>query len=283
MAVVPFAFQQDTDDPALRANYDARWYTEGRAGIGALARQADSLGMRLVIKPQIWIRDGWSGDIAFASEADWTTWEAAYQDFALAYARLSAEVGAPLFVIGAELGPAVRARESFWRGLIAEIRTVYDGDLTYAANWYDVVEHVPFWDALDYVGVQAYFPLSDVPSPSIDALRAGWAAHKADLEAVHVRTGKPILFTEIGYRDVGHAAARPWEWPARGDAVEADEALQARLYTAFFEEVWPEPWLAGAIVWKVHPPSDRTHAGDFTPQGKLAEAVIRRAFRGEAP
>ncbi len=283
LSVVPFGFQPRTDDPDLRANFDARWYTEGDAGIRALARQADTLGLRLVLKPHLWIGshdpEQWSAHIGFETEADWQRWEAAYRAFALHYARLSAEIGAPLFVVGAELGRSVREREAFWRGLIAEVRAVYDGELTYAANWYDDFEQVPFWDALDLIGVQAYFPLSEAEAPSLAALRAGWDRHEAALEAVHARTGKPVLFTEIGYRDVPHAAARPWEWPARGAAEAAtDEALQARLYTAFFEEVWPEPWLAGAILWKWHPPSERSRSGDFTPQGKPAEAVIRRAF-----
>ncbi len=280
VAVVPFGFQRRTDDPALRSNVDARWYTEGQAGIRALARQADTLGLRLVIKPQVWMRGGWSADIAFETEADWQAWEARYRDLALFYARLSAEIDAPLFVVGTELGKAVRAREAFWRSLIAEVRTIYPGALTYAANWYDDFEHVPFWDALDYVGVQAYFPLSEMEVPSPADLRAGWDRHKAALRAVHVRTGKPVLFTEIGYRDVPHAAARPWEWPDHhAPAAETDEALQARLFTAFFDEVWPEPWLAGAVLWKWYPPGDRSHAGDFTPQGKPAEAVIQQGFR----
>jgi hypothetical protein len=283
VTVIPFAFQRRTDSPELRTNYDADWYTEGRAGIRALARQADTLGMRLVIKPQIWIRDGWSADIAFAHEDEWSRWETAYRDFALAYARLSAEIGAPLFVIGTELGRVGHAREAFWRALIAEIRTVYEGELTYAANWHEGFEHIPFWDALDYIGVQAYFPLSEDEAPSMPALRQGWHQHEAALGAVHRRTGKPVLFTELGYRDVPFAAARPWEWPPHQPAVaDPDPALQARLYTAFFEEVWPEPWMAGAILWKWHPPG-RDYAGDFTPQGKPAEAVIRDAFNAAHP
>ncbi len=285
VSVVPFGFQRRTDDPDLHANYDARWYTEGDAGIRALAGQADTLGLRLILKPHIWIGahdpEQWSANVGFEAEADWAQWEAAYRAFALHYARLSTEIDAPLFVIGAELGRAVREREAFWRRLIAEVRTVYDGELTYAANWYDDFEQVPFWDALDVVAVQAYFPLTETPSPTLDELRAGWGAHKQAVEAVHARTGKPVVFTEIGYRDVPHAAARPWEWPSRHEApAKVDEELQARLYTAFFEEVWPEPWLAGAILWKWYPAGDRSHAGDFTPQGKPAEAVIRQAFGG---
>lgn len=283
VSVVPFGFQRRTDDPDLRTNYDARWYTEGDAGIRALARQADTLGLHLILKPHIWIGsddpEQWSSNIGFETEADWAQWEATYREFALHYAHLSTEIDAPLFVLGAELGRSVREREAFWRSLIAEVRTVYAGDLTYAANWYDDFEQVPFWDALDVIAIQAYFPLAETPSPTVDELCAGWEQHKRAIEAVHERTGHPVVFTEIGYRDVPHAAARPWEWPAhREPPAEVDEAMQARLYTAFFHEVWPEPWMAGAILWKWYPPSDRSHAGDFTPQGKPAEAVIRRAF-----
>jgi hypothetical protein len=286
VTVIPFAFQRRTDDPDLRTNYDARWYTEGDAGIRALARQADTLGLALVLKPQIWIggdgADQWSAHIGFDTEAGWQAWEAKYRDWALHYARLSAEIDAPIFVLGAELGRSVREREAFWRSLIADVRAAYGGRLTYAANWYDDYEHVPFWDALDAVGIQAYFPLSDADTPDLATLRSGWQRHLSAIESVHERTGKPVLFTELGYRDVAFAAARPWEWPVRRAPVDApDPALQARLYGAFFDEVWPEPWMAGAILWKWHPPGDRDRTGDFTPQGKPAEAVIREAFGGD--
>ena len=286
IAVIPFGFQRRTDDPNFRTNYDADWFTEGDRGIRALARQADTLGLRLVLKPQVWIGshdpEQWSANIGFETEADWQQWEAGYREFALHYAHLASDIDAPLLVIGTELARAVREREAFWRSLIAEIRTVYDGQLTYAANWYEDFEHVPFWDALDAIGIQAYFPLTEADAPTVAELRAGWERHERAVAAVHERTGKPVLFTEVGYRDVPHAAARPWEWPDRHTPVtEPDENLQARLYQAFFDEVWPEPWMAGAILWKWHPPSNRSRVGDFTPQGKLAESVIRQAFRGE--
>ncbi|MDX1532258.1 MAG: hypothetical protein R3362_12080, partial [Rhodothermales bacterium] len=223
LALIPFAFQPAVDDPDLRMNPDARWYTESDRGIRALARQADSLGMAVVLKPHVWIghgEDAWSAHIGFGSESGWAEWERRYRRFALHYARLSEEVGAPLFVIGTELGRAVREREAFWRGLIREIRAVYGGRLTYAANWHADVEQVPFWDALDAVGVQAYFPLTEDAAPTRETLERGWAEPLRTLEALHARTGKPVLFTEIGYRDVPYAAARPWEWPS-----DADDAL----------------------------------------------------------
>ena len=38
--------------------------------------------------------------------------------------------------------------------------------------------------------------------------------------------------------------------------VAPDFDLQARLYQAFFEQLWDDPWLAGIIIWKWHPEHD---------------------------
>ena len=85
------------------------------------------------------------------------------------------------------------------------------------------------------------------------------------------------------YRSAPHAAEKPWLWPERTEvgSLKPDDALQARLYEAFFQSFWNEPWFAGALIWKWYPEANRPmHAIDFTPQGKPAEAVLRRWFRG---
>ena len=298
VTLITFAFQPGHDVPELRMHTDARWFSESDQGIRLLAAEAQALGMQILLKPHVWV-GGWAGTqerhaIGFATETAWAEWEAAYRRFVLHYARLSEEVGAPVFCIGTELAGPARQRPDFWRRLIAEVRTVYSGHLTYAANWWDEYEHLAFWDALDYVGVQAYFPLSTATAPAAGQLRRGWQRHRRALLRTARRTGRPILFTEIGYRSVPGAAAEPWRWPSREEVgtVAPDEALQARLYEAFFAELWDEPWFAGAIVWKWYPPrpdqpdrpdrQDRL-ALDFTPQDKAAEAVIGRWFRQDRP
>ena len=52
-----------------------------------------------------------------------------------------------IFCIGTELEKFIEHRPAYWRELIAEVRKVYKGKLTYAANW-DEYKRVPFWDAL---------------------------------------------------------------------------------------------------------------------------------------
>ncbi|QXD13831.1 hypothetical protein GQ464_010135 [Rhodocaloribacter litoris] len=282
VAVIPYAFQPDPQTPALRHNPDGHWYAESDAGIRDLAGRLRARGLGLILKPQLWMRGAWTADLTFDSEAAWTAWERAYRDFILHYARLAAGTDAALLVVGTELARAVRTREAFWRRLIADVRTLYGGPLTYAANWHDDFEHVPFWDALDYVGVQAYFPLAETDSPSLATLRAGWAPHRAALERIARRTGRPVLLTELGYRSVSYAAAEPWRWPSRDEYghLAPDFDLQARLFQAFFDACWDAPWLAGVIIWKWQAdPGRRPRDLDFTPQDKPAEQVLRAWFR----
>lgn len=287
VALVPFAFQPSHDVPRLRMHTESRWYSEGDDGIREMARRAGRLGMEIILKPHIWIGDYDSEGqarhhVGFDSEKDWQQWEDQYRQFIMHYARLSQEIDAPLLVIGTELAHAAQTRPSFWRGLIQKVRSVYDGKLTYAANWYQAYQKVSFWDALDYIGVQAYFPISEAADPTRATLHEGWRTHAGELARLAERTNRPVLFTELGYRSVPYAAATPWRWPSRGeeDTTAAAPGLQARLYRAFFTSVWTQPWMAGAILWKWHPRAHDPHPLGFSPQGKPAEEVIREGFGG---
>ena len=71
--------------------------------------------------------------------------------------------------MGTELDRLTGHQEE-WRRIIAEVREVTAARLTFASNWTHF-ENVPFWDALDAVGVQAYFPLSEEMLASIVRLQ----------------------------------------------------------------------------------------------------------------
>ena len=285
LTLIPFGFQRTANTPRIRMNTDAGWYSESDEGIRTLAQKAADRGMQLILKPHLWLgsydTDGQERSaIGFDTEAAWTEWETAYTRFLMHYARLAQDVEADVLVVGTELARAAHERPDFWRGLITAVRAVYDGDLTYAANWYDEYKTIPFWNALDYIGVQAYFPLSDVASPSTETLIRGWGAHIDALREVATRAERPVLFTEVGYRSVGTAAAKPWVWPDRhaDDPSSHAPELQARLYRALFTRFSNAPWFAGAVLWKWHPARNADRPQGFTPQGKPAEDVIRRGF-----
>jgi hypothetical protein len=282
----PFGWQRRIDEAEVHLATGGRvWWGESDEGLETTARLARERHIRTLLKPHIWLaaRDGtWRGEIAMADEAAWTRWFESYRAFLLHYARLAEHTGMEALCIGTELHGTL-GREADWRRLIREVRKVYRGRLTYAANWNREFAEVPFWDALDFIGIQGYFPLADGEHPSVEALKRGWTPWVAAIEAVQRRIGKPVVFTEIGYRSTADAAVRPWEWPHERMSGRVDTAAQANAYQAFFEVFWDRDWVAGAYFWKWYPALPGTAVGrpyDFTPQGKPAEEILARWYRG---
>ena len=287
----PFGWQQSADAPEVVLETSGRvWWGESDEGLAETARRARKRGIRTVLKPHVWIRDRsdgrWRGNIDFSTPEEWDRWWASYRRFILHYAELAEVTGMEALCVGTELRSAVLNRPEAWRVLIADVRAVYGGELTYSANWYREFEEVTFWDALDYIGIQVYFPLADSTGAALtlDELTAAWTPNVELIEAVHQRVGKPVLFTEVGYRSTADAAVEPWVWRS---AAPVDDDLQATLYEAMFLTFWRKTWFAGTHVWKWFPEGSTRFGGrrarrrerGFTPQGKPAEAVLARWYR----
>lgn len=276
----PFGWQKTVDTPEVHLVTGGRIYWgETDEGLGTTTGLAQELGIRTLLKPHIWLTsyDGtWRGQIAMKDEESWRRWFASYRRFILHYARLAERSGIAALCVGTELHGTV-ARERDWRKLIAAVRDAYGGKLTYAANWNLEFEQVPFWDALDFIGIQGYFPLTDRERPTVDDLKRGWTPWVEAIEKVQRRVGKPVIFTEIGYKSTVDGAIRPWEWPQRDMASRVDLRTQANGYRAFFEVFWGRDWLAGVYFWKWYPARDGSGVGrefGFTPQGKPAEKIL---------
>lgn len=282
----PFAFMRDPRRPELsfpsfdQASDHGRggWWGERDAGIAFVTRAARERDIGVLLKPHVWLHGSWPGDVEMATEEDWAAWFASYREFLLGWARFAAVEGIEGLCLGTELDrTTVRERE--WRALIAEVRAIYPGLLTYAANW-DRFESVPFWDALDAIGVNAYFPLSDEARPSVEALVAAWKPYAARCEALGRRFGRPVVFTEVGYHPAAGVFARPWEWHA--DGAPLDPECQANGYEAVHRVFLDQDWFGGVFWWKWHAGEPRTRPGressTFSPQGLAAEEALRRAF-----
>ncbi len=276
----PFGWQARPGGTEIRTNTSGEkiWWGESDEGLAETTRMAHALNIKTLLKPHLWVSKSWPGDVAMGSDADWAKWFSAYEEFILHYAVLAEKHRVDLFCIGTELQQTI-SHEKEWRSIIKKIRSVYHGPLTYAANFHQEFERIAFWDELDFIGVQAYFPLSPHKDPPVNELVEGWRTPLASIEKIHLRFGKPVLFTEIGYRSTHDAAIEPWRWPNERDASEVCNEVQASCYTAFFQAVWNKKWMAGAYFWKWYP-----HGGsglkesDFTPQEKQAERVIRENF-----
>ncbi len=278
-AVMPFGFIRDLSSPKVIFDTDRQWYGETRRGAKQYIELLQKNGVKVMVKPQIWVwRGEFTGDIAMNSEEDWKIFEETYEDFIITYARLAEETKSDILCIGTELEEFVKNRPGFWNKLIKNVRNVYKGQLTYAANW-DEYSRTPFWDQLDFIGVDAYFPLSEERFPTLEELKSGWQKWKVKLGELSNQKGNPVLFTEFGYRSMDYTAKKPW----LVDRNEMDVNLQAQADAtkAIFEEFWEEDWFAGGFVWKWfihHDDSGGPKDNRFTPQNKPAEGVIRNFY-----
>lgn len=284
IAVMPFGWQQTPTTPHIsRDPAEAEPWAPSDASLERTIRHARQRGLRVLLKPHLWLTASraWRAEIAMPDEAAWQQWFASYEAFLLHYATMAERLGVELLCIGTELHASVAQRPDDWRQLIAAVRAVYSGQLTYAANWDGEFEAVTFWDALDFIGVQAYFPLSEAAQPTAPELVAGWQPHVARLREVQEKYQRPVLFTEVGYRSAEQATAQPWAWEGLGTWAAASALTQAAAYEALFEVFWDEPWFAGAYLWRWqgrHPPPGLLAARAFTPQHKPAQNIMARWF-----
>lgn len=279
VSVMPFGFIRSLDHPEIIFNTDRQWYGETTEGARQYIHLLHENTIRVMLKPQIWIWNGeYTGDLTMTTEEDWVALEKAYRSFILEYAQLAEDTKVTMFCIGTELEQFIVHRPDYWNELIEEIRTVYHGKLTYAANW-DEYKRVPFWKALDYIGVDAYFPLSELKTPTIEEARSGWIPWKNELQQVAMAHNKKVVFAEFGYRSVDYAGKEPWKSDISMDQVNLE--AQKNLTQVVFEEVWEEKWFAGGFIWKWFIQHDRSGGvadSQFTPQNKPAERVVKNAF-----
>ncbi len=279
VAIMPFGFMKNLRDTAVYFDHPRQWWGERTEGCVETIRQCKNEGFQIMLKPQLWVNHGeFTGLIEMETEGDWLSFERNYSQFILHFAKIAQDEEVELFCVGTELGKFVAARPDYWDHLLQEVRSVYKGKLTYAENW-DCFDRPLFLKQLDYVGVDAYFPLSDKKNPTNDEIRVGWKIHIAKLEACSKNTGKPILFTECGYRSVDYAGHKPWDFGLKN--AEVNEKLQARLLEVLFE-LWEKDWMAGGYIWKwfpYHQQAGGKHDDQFTPQNKLAEQTIIDFFK----
>ena len=279
-AVMPFGFIREINSPHIIFDTERQWYGETKNGAKQYIEMLQKNGVKVMLKPQIWIwRGEFTGTLKMQSEEDWRTLENSYEKFMLAYAGLAQDTKVSILCIGTELEQFVKYRPEFWKKLIVKIKEVYKGKLTYAANW-DEYPRTTFWEDLDYIGVDAYFPLSEERTPSVAQLKKGWEKHKVKMKTLSIEKGKPILFTEYGYRSMDYTAKKPWLVDRNEEKVNLDGQVNAKK--AIFEEFWKEDWFAGGYVWKWFINHDKAGGGKdnrFTPQNKPAQLVIRDHYK----
>ncbi len=279
VSLMPFAFQRAPDRPEM-AYLNRHPGSETDVGLIRATRLARARGFHVLYKPHLWVSHGsWPGDVEMKSEEDWARWWQGYRRYVLHHAFLARWAGADLFSVGCELSKTVK-REAEWRDLIAAVRLLYPGVVTYSGNWYGDLEGVHFWDALDVIGLDSYYPLSASPQATRADLDRGAREVAERFARAAQRTGKRVLLTEVGF------AAHRGAWLApHTEGGEYSEEDQALAYQALFAALDHRPWLAGTFVWKAFsaPGGEGGGEADFRFQGRQAEKAIKEYYRTKVP
>ncbi len=263
IALVPYAFTSRSV-PSVR--FGGGFETD--EGIEQVATAAHALGMKVLLKPQVWVRTGFPGDLEFTHPSDRAKWFAGYRTYIEHQAALATRIRADLFCVGVEF-VKLSSDEKEWRRVIARVREIYRGPLTYGATQGQEFENLQFWDALDYIGLNNYYPLPDDLST---------AALVRKVEAVQRRFNKPVLLTETGFSSYESPHRQPWDETPRKVAQQD----QARCYEAIFRGFYGKPWFYGMYWWKVGTDGHGgPEEGSFTPWGKPAMQVMKRWYTTE--
>lgn len=277
IAVTPYAFTKP-NSPKVSFNHSRHWWGETEMGIIETILTAQQLGLKIIMKPHIWVMgQGWAGEFDLQSETDWKAWEKNYSNYILQFAKISDSLNVEMICIGTEYKKAVKKRPEFWLQLIENIRVFYKGEITYAANW-DNYENVLFWNKLDYIGIDAYFPISQSKTPAISELEEKWQPILNQLKKFSIKNRKPILFTEFGYRSMNYTTAGHWEVENQDVVVNLEG--QQNAIQALFNTFWDQDWFAGGFLWKWHADNKTGGVNDshYTPQNKPVKERIKEWY-----
>jgi hypothetical protein len=240
-------------------------------------RWARERGMSAMLIPHIayWgTKFSWRGEINFVTPEEWDRFFADYETWIVQMASLAEEEKAEIFCVGLEFSHAQKYEER-WRRIIAAVRAVYRGKVTYGANWNEYAE-VKFWDALDYLGVLAYFPLTTNENPSAQEISAAWEKRCAELAKYSKQNGKQFLFVEIGYNTSSRAAAEPWGFKTGGEHA---AEIQQRCIDVALGLPAKHPFIAGMFWWKWFPEIPHRHEENYKLQTEPIKALFTKHWR----
>jgi len=262
-------------DAASKKIYTDPEKTTNDESLGHAINTMHALGMKVMLKPHVDLADGEVRTNIIPSEE----WFASYKEFILHYARFAVRYNVELLCIGTELSnTSISKWKAQWLDIIAAIRAVYKGPITYAANW-DEYEGVSFWDAVDYIGMDAYFPLTDKTNPTKEELVKGWEKNTDVIETwlKANKLNKPVIFTEVGYDTIEGSNKQPWRVLPTMAKYKENQEEQANCLEALFLALSKRPWFKGFYWWNYFPRPDIGPLG-YTLRGKKGEKILIEWF-----
>lgn len=240
-----------------------------------LIRYAKDKGLKTILKPMLNTTDGyWRAFIRFFDEdvpcePKWSDWFRNYTEYMVHYARMAESEGVDMLIVGCEL-VGTDHRDAEWRALIAEVRKVYKGWVTYNCDKYQ--EHnVKWWDACDAISSSGYYPIPD------------WTNQIARIESVVKEFDLPFFFSEVGCPSTAGSGAIPNDWTLVGKSpVDLEE--QKKFFQTMFDFSEPLDWHFGYSIWdwpanvrpNYNPETDPGYSVIDKPAGNLIKEVFAR-------
>ena len=232
-------------------------------------RKAKSLGLKVCLKPVVNVANGtWRAHINFfdeevPGEPSWAEWFRSYEEFIRHYAEIAEEEHCEMLCVGCEMVQADK-RDVEWRALIAGVRSVYSGLVTYNCDKYQE-ERVRWWDAVDIISSSGYYPIDQ------------WEEQLDRIEGTVRRWNKPFFFMEAGRR-AARAPARPNDWSPPGGPSEEER----RYYEAMFAACAKRDWMQGYMLWdwpaRLYGLEEAALNDDYCMYGKLAEETVKTFY-----
>ncbi len=244
-------------------------------------------GIKVCLKPMINSADGvWRAQIAFpdstmwGEDIYWKPWFESYQAFLLHYAQIAQYTGCEMFCIGCEM-LATEVKEEYWRETIRLVRGAYSGPLVYNTN-HGKEEKAKWYDAIDYLGTSAYYPVEDKPGATKEQMAEEWKKIAQRLDGVSKRLNKKIIFMEIGCRSALGCAQMPWDFVHKEFPYSEQE--QANFYDSSIEVMSEYDWFMGYFWWDwsthiYHTREEASNDKGFNIHLKKAEEVLRKWYK----
>ncbi len=279
VSVCPFGIM-DKNSTDVIFNSTINWFGDRDQGLKKSIAQANRSGLKVCLKPQLYVKGmGWPGDYN-PGKILWPVWEENYTKYILFLAEIAEQEDVDMLMVGTECKSSIRLRPEYWTFLIDTVRSVYSGQLSYASNW-DNYNNIPFWNQLDVISIDAYFPLRKEKTPDTESIEIAWKPIIKKLDEFAKKYNKTILFSEYGYRSTDNTAWQQWLIESR--PVDEKINLQAQLnaYQGFYSAIWNRPWFAGGFIWKWYclPNSGGIENSDYTPQGKPVLSEIEKIYK----
>jgi hypothetical protein len=271
VAINVWWFQDTATSTVIAPDYTR--YSVRPQSVKVAVDRCHQLGMKVMLKPMLDIKTGeWRANIVPS-----TAWFNAYHGFLNYWADFAEANNCEMLCIGCEF-ENTSSWATQWRSVASDVRTHFSGPITYAVN-HGGENAISWWDALDYIGIDAYYSLTDSNSSNLAQLTTAWTNRANSIETWRNNNWPDmnILFTEVGYGS--YDGANRWPW-AVYDTLALDLNEQNDCYKALLSVCKNRPWWKGAFwwAWETNPNYGGLSDKNLSPQRKPAETVTLRNY-----